>query len=407
MPTIAMSPTRRPLHPTPVTAVALLLTACGSGSDTVGPWSGTVDTLPSGEIVVHNTPDPLWTPEEAWQVVEDLRIGQAMSEGPDLFGSIWSFDVDAWGRIFILDDQAQEVRVFDSEGAFVRTVGRKGEGPGEFTQAGSVDLSRNGEIWVMGLGQGRVSIFDTAGTFLRQERTDGGFVVKPYPGGFDPMGRYNVLIPTGGMRSMARFDQSYNPIDTISLPEDPVEGEFFENVSENGSSTMRAGVPFQEYMTWRFSPTGTVWTLLTGRYQLTEMTIDGKVLRTITKDHEPIPVTDEEREQAVERLEWFTSQGGQIDRSKFPGSKPSTVSFFLDDDRNIWVERQVPAADEDDVGRLFDLFDDEGRYLGMLRLPFDLHYSIPAPIVRDGVLYGATYDEIGVLYVVRARIVKP
>lgn len=407
MPTITMSPTRKPLHPTPATAVALLLTACGSGSDTVGPWSGTVDTLPSGEIVVHNTADPLWTPEEAWQVVEDRRIGQAMSEGPDLFGSIWSFDVDAWGRIFILDDQAQEVRVFDSEGAFVRTVGRKGEGPGEFTQAGSVDLSRNGEIWVMGLGQGRVSIFDTAGTFLRQERTDGGFVVKPYPGGFDPMGRYNVLIPTGGMRTMARFDQSYNPIDTISLPEDPVEGEFFENVSENGSSTMRAGVPFQEYMTWRFSPTGTVWTLLTGRYQLTEMTIDGKVLRTITKDHEPIPVTDEEREQAVERLEWFTSQGGQIDRSKFPGSKPSTVSFFVDDDRNIWVERQVPAADEDDVGRLFDLFDDEGRYLGMLRLPFDLHYSIPAPIVRDGVLYGATYDEIGVLYVVRARIVKP
>ncbi|MDE2796516.1 MAG: 6-bladed beta-propeller [Gemmatimonadota bacterium] len=402
-----MSPTRKPLHPTPATAVALLLTACGSGSDTVGPWSGTIDTLPSGEIVVHNTADPLWTPEEAWQVVEDLRIGQAMSEGPDLFGSIWSFDVDAWGRIFILDDQAQEVRVFDSEGAFVRTVGRKGEGPGEFTQAGSVDLSRNGEIWVMGLGQGRVSIFDTAGTFLRQERTDGGFVVKPYPGGFDPMGRYNVLIPTGGMRTMARFDQSYNPIDTISLPEDPVEGEFFENVSEDGSSTVRAGVPFQEYMTWRFSPTGTVWTLLTGRYQLTEMTIDGKVLRTITKDHQPIPVTDEERDQAVDRLEWFTSQGGQIDRSKFPGSKPSTVSFFIDDDRNTWVERQVPADDEDDVGRLFDLFDDEGRYLGMLRLPFDLHYSIPAPIVRDGVLYGATYDEIGVLYVVRASIVKP
>ena len=407
MPAIVLSPGPTPIHPTLATAVAFLLAACGSGSDAVGSWSGTVDTLPSGEIAVHNADDPLWTPEETWQVVEDLRIGQAMSEGPDLFGSIWSFDVDAWGRIFILDDQAQEVRVFDSEGAFVRTVGRKGEGPGEFTQAGSVDLSRDGEIWVMGLGQGRVSIFDTAGTFLRQQRTDGGFVVKPYPGGFDPMGRYNVLIPTGGMRTMARFDQSFTPIDTISLPEDPTEGEFFENVSEDGSSTMRAGVPFQEYMTWRFSPTGTVWTLLTGRYQLTEMTIDGKVLRTITKDHEPIPVTDEERDQAVERLEWFTSQGGQIDRSKFPGSKPSTVSFFIDDDRNIWVERQVPATEEDDVGRLFDLFDGDGRYLGMLRLPFELNYSIPVPIVREGMLYGATYDEIGVLYVVRARIVKP
>ncbi len=408
MTTIAPPFPRTSLHSAPALIIPLLLAACGSGADAVGTWSGTVDTLPSGEIVVHNADEPLWTPEQAWQVVEDLRIGEAMSEGPDLFGGIYSFDADAWGRIFVLDDQAQEVRIFDSEGAFVRTVGRKGEGPGEFTQAGSVDLSRNGEIWVMGLGQGRVSIFDTTGTFLRQERTDGGFVVKPYPGGFDPMGRYNVLIPTGGMRTMARFDQYYNPIDTISLPEDPEEGEYFENVSEDGSSTMRAGVPFQDYMTWRFSPTGTVWTLLTGRYQLTEMTIDGKVLRTITKDHERIPVTDEEREQAVENLGWFTSQGGQIDRSKFPGTKPSTVSFFVDDEGNLWVERQVPAADENDVvGRIFDIFDGQGRYLGMLRLPFELHHTIPAPIVREGVLYGATYDEIGVLYVVRGRIVKP
>ena len=407
MPTFALSSTRTIRHLPPTATLTLLLAACGSGTDAAPGWSGTVDTLPSGEIVVHNADEPLWAPDEAWQVVEDLRIGEAMSEGPDLFGGIYSFDVDAWGRIFVLDDQAQEVRIFDSDGAFVRTVGRKGEGPGEFTQAGSVDLSRNGEIWVMGLGQGRVSIFDTTGTFLRQERTDGGFVVKPYPGGFDPMGRYNVLIPAGGMRTMARFDQSYTPIDTISLPENPDEGEFFENVSEDGTSTMRVGVPFQEYMTWRFSPTGTVWTLLTGRYQLTEMTIDGEALRTITKDHEPIPVTDEEREQAIENLEWFTSQGGQIDRSKFPGSKPSTVSFFVDDERNLWVERQVAIADEDDAGRLFELFDGQGRYLGMLRLPFELRNSIPAPIVREGVLYGVTRDEIGVLYVVRGRVVKP
>ena len=74
-------------------------------------------------------------------------------------------------------------------------------------------------------------------------------------------------------------------------------------------------------MAWRFSETGTVWRLLTGRYELSEMTTGGEVLRTITRDHESIPVTDEEREEAIENLEWFTSQGGQIDRSKFPNTK--------------------------------------------------------------------------------------
>lgn len=393
-------------HLIPTAALPLLLAACGSGADTAATWSGTVDTLPSGEIVVHNTDDPFWTPEQTWRVVEDLRIGNAMSEGPDLFGSILSFDVDAWGRTFVLDNQAQEVRIFDSKGSFVRTVGRKGEGPGEFTQAGAVDLSRNGEIWVMGMGEARVSIFDTLGTLLRSERTDGGFVIMPYPGGFDPLGRYNVVLPSGGLTRMARFDQSYNPIDTITMPEDPDEGESFEYVSETGTSRMIASVPFQGFMTWRNSPAGTVWTLLTGSYELTEMTSGGEVLRRISKEHRPLPVTAEEREQAIERLEWFTNQGGTIDPSRFPDSKPSTVSFFIDDESNLWVEREVAAADEGDERRLFDIFDAEGRYLGMLRLPFPLRSS-PHPVVRGGVLYGVTSDEMGVPYVVRGRIVKP
>ncbi|MXW18736.1 MAG: 6-bladed beta-propeller [Gemmatimonadetes bacterium] len=397
-------------HLIPTAALPLLLAACGSGADTAAIWSGTVDTVPSGEIVVHNTDDPLWMPEQTWRVVEDLRIGNAMSEGPDLFGSILSFDVDAWGRIFVLDNQAQEVRIFDSDGSFVRAVGRKGEGPGEFIQAGSVDLSRNGEIWVMGMSQGRVAIFDTAGTFLRQEPTHaGGMVIKPYPGGFDPTGRYNVELRAGRDRRIARFDQSFGPIDTIAPPEDQEEPEYFELVSEDGGGVMRAGVPFQGFMAWRFSRTGTFWTLLTGRYELTEVTTDGNVLRRVTKDHEPIPVADEEREEAIERLDWFTSQGGTIDRSKFPGSKPSTTSFFVDDEGSLWVERTVAFAEMagERGGRRFDVFDAEGRFLGTVTLPFALPWSIPEPIVRDGVLYGVTNDEVGVEYVVRGRIVKP
>ena len=389
MPALAPSFARTHRQLTPAAILPLLFSACGSGSDATGE-------------IVRNTADPLWAPEETWQVVEDLRIGSAMSEGPDLFGAIYSFDVDAWGRIFVLDDHAQEVRIFNSDGTFVRTVGRKGEGPGEFTQAVSIDLSRNGEIWVMGMGEGRVSIFDTTGAYLRQEQTNtGGWTVKPYPGGFDAMGRYNVMIQSAGSKWMARFDLSYNPIDTIPIPENPLELEFFETPRTSVS------VPFQGSMRWRFSPAGTVWTLLTARYELTEMTTGGEVLRRVTKDHEPIPVTDEEREEAIENLDWFTSQGGRIDRSKFPKSKPSTASFFIDDEGNLWVEQQVAASDADNAGHLFDLFDAEGRYLGTLRLPFSLAWSRPVPIVRKGVLYGVTSDEIGVLYVVRARIVKP
>ena len=390
----------------PVAALACLLTACDSGDART--WSGAMDTLSSGEIVVHNTDDPLWGPEEEWRVVEDLRIGSATSDGPDLFGLVYSFDVDAWGRIFVLDDQAQEVRVFDRDGAFVRTVGRKGGGPGEFTQAGSVGLSRDGKIWVMGMGKGSVSIFDTAGTYLRDERTKtGGMVFKPYPGRFDPMGRYNVVVPRIGEEgdisfALARFDQDFTPIDTIPVPEDPVKREIFELVNEEGTSMTRAGVPFQGSLVWRFSRSGTLWTLVTDRYEFAEIAADGGTLRRVAKEHGSIPVSSAEREEALEGLDWFRNQGGKIDPSKIPTSKPPTVHFFLDDEGNLWVQRG--AANSEDEGRLFDILDPEGRYLGTLRLPFSLQSLTAEPLVRDGTLYGITSDELGVPYLVRGRI---
>ena len=233
------------------------------------------------------------------------------------------------------------------------------------------------------------------------------YVMLPYLGGFDLLGRYNVPLSRG--RGMARFDPSFTPIDTIPVPEDPVERDRFftmDETTEEGWSRTSVRVPFQGYMVWRFSPAGTVWTLLTGRYELAEMTTGGEMLRRVTKDHESIPVPAAEREEALKNLEWFTKQGGEIDLRKIPKSKPVTGSFFIDDEGNLWVKRVV-ASGGDDEGRLFDLFDAEGRYLGTLRLPFSPEVSVPEPIVRNGVLYGATSDEVGVPYLVRARIVKP
>jgi 6-bladed beta-propeller len=34
-----------------------------------------------------------------------------------------------------LERQEEQIRVFDSTGAYVRTIGREGAGPGEFKQA--------------------------------------------------------------------------------------------------------------------------------------------------------------------------------------------------------------------------------------------------------------------------------
>ena len=69
--------------------IALLSTGCGSAdSDSVGAWSGTIDTLASGEVIVRNTGGTVWSPEDTWQVVEEVRIGRDTGDDALLLGSI-------------------------------------------------------------------------------------------------------------------------------------------------------------------------------------------------------------------------------------------------------------------------------------------------------------------------------
>lgn len=389
---------------------SLLLAAVVSGctaaaGDASARWTGTIDTLASGQVVVHNTADPVWAPGEAWRVTEELRIGSVDGDGPDVLGSVTSFEIDRAGRVWILEGQSQQLRVFDGDGSFVRTIGRNGGGPGEFARAMRVELGPDGNLWVMDPSNNRLSVFDTAGTYLEGRLALGGFIMMPWPGRFDSRGRYYAPVPRTGTEfriGLLRYDTAFTPADTLDVPTDPVERQSFRLSSPDGRSMMVAGVPFQGGLRWKLAPDGATWSLVTDQYRLFELDENGDTIRTITRDYEPLPVTDEDRAQAREDLKWFLDQGGQADWSKLPGEKPAAASFFFDDEGDIWVERVTEGGGS---GSSFDVFDPEGRFLGNVHTPFPL--SGPEPIIRGDTLWGVTRDELEVPYIVRARIVKP
>ena len=333
-------------------------------------WTGTIDTLASGELLVQNTDEPLWDEADMWQFVEEIRLGTDADDKALIFGDIISFDVDGQGRVFVLDFQAQEISVFDSDGTFVRTIGSEGAGPGEFEQALSVDISQNGNVLVMQMLKAQLSIFDPDGRYLRTESIGNpGVGLRPSPGGFDFGGRYNAVVvffhdDFSMTQAMARFDQSLTPLDTIAIPEASVEREAFTHESvkaSGGRASIGELIPFQGSFEWRFSPTGNLWTLTTKEYELVELSPSGETLRRVSKEHDPVPVTEEEMDDVREEFQRFINLGGIVDWARIPDTKPAVVSFFSDDEGNLWVKRE--AAVPGDEGRVFDLFHLEGRYL--------------------------------------------
>ena len=377
---------------------------CGTRGEAAATWHGTMDTLPSGQIVVHNTAEPMWPEGSGWRLVEDLRIGTLEGDGPDLFGEIRSLEVDPAGRIFLLEAQANEIRVFEADGSHIRTIGRDGGGPGEFNYPVLLQFGPEGNLWVVDPQNNRLSVFDSAGTYIEGKYALGGFIMMPWPGGFDYNGSYYAPVPLPrdddfGI-ALVRFDVDLNPLDTIAIPEDPEEREGFE--LRNEDSHLMAGIPFQPGFRWRLSPTGTMWGMLDGDYRFFQLTLQGDTLRSFTREFEPLPVTEADMDQAREDLEWFINYGGNVDWSKIPDHKPATDDFFFDDEGNIWV---IPVTMAEQDWQVVEVFDPEGRYLGRIDVPFRL--TRPYPVIRNGVMYAVVEDEMEVPYVVRARIEKP
>ncbi len=387
-------------------AVSAALAGCGARETSAAArWNGTMDTLASGRILVSNPATGMWDEATAWRVVEELRIGTLDDVGPDMFGSIDDLEVDAWGRFWVFEGQAQELRVFDRDGAHVRTIGRKGGGPGEFARVIGISWAPDGNLWTVDPSNARISIIDTAGTYVGSHGTVGGWMIVPWPGGVDAEGRFWNFAPDISSSDpsivMIAYDDDLNPVDTVPVPEYPGEREVFE--LRNESSHIMTGVPFTPSLEWRFDPRGYMWFMLTGEYSITQLSLEGDTLRTISREFEPLPVTRADIDSAMVGLEWFIRYGGKVDASRIPGTKPATEEFLFDDEGNIWVLPVTVPAEE---GRVVDIFDPEGRYMGRIQLPFQLSTN-PPPVFRDGYVYAVTEDELEVPYVVRARIEKP
>lgn len=75
-------------------------------------------------------------------------IGAAEQPSSEVFGSLTHIVVDSTGRVFALDTQTGNVRVFDANGHYLATIGRPGGGPGEFIDPAALALDGTGYLLV-------------------------------------------------------------------------------------------------------------------------------------------------------------------------------------------------------------------------------------------------------------------
>lgn len=371
--------------PASVIATTMCLAVAVAPSACVGPvdgpadigWSPTVDTLPSGRVVVRSADVPAWSPSEAWSLEQRVCVGSLEGDGPDVFGEIRDLEIGPDGNVFVLDGQASEIRVFDPEGTPVRTFGRAGEGPGELNRPAGMAFGPRGLLWVMNWSNARYTAFDpTTGELAEERRRLAGFTAFPWPGGFDREGR---LLDMGnaagtGEAALLRLDTLFVPQDTLPMP--TADERHRVAFRQNGQTFMTMPVPFAPQPSWAPHPDGGIIVGEGEAFRLHRLGDRGDTTLTIELERAPTPVTGTERDSALaafrERAEAI-GEGLEPDRDPdVPDTKPAHGSLFVDDVGRVWVRR---AAEE---GAAWDVFEADGRYLGPLAVSIRPGYGLPA-----------------------------
>lgn len=381
----------------------VVLSGCDGSGEIADDGPFQVDTLASGLVQVVNDGSGVWTPETAWRLEEDLRLGTVSGGGPQQFSQVAWILEDPDGRIYVLDYPSQEIRVFSSEGEHSHTFGRKGEGPGELMSATGLNWGPDGNLWVWGIN--RFSVFTPSGDFVTSYPRHTRGVIYPWNGGWTEDGRYldwGLEFGTGSNPSeltayTALYPIHFTPPDGYdTLP--PLEFETWMN-----ESTGRRLAGENKGLMLAQTAAGRIWFAHTDEYTLFERTLEGDTLRSASLPSRPDEVPTSEIDSII-RLAEERGSPRRYERGDFVKERRLVTRVLVDDMGYVYVLPQEPAVPE---GTAIDVFEEDGVYLGRMSLDEPVLTRGPPPYVTADHVYGVVTDEYDVPFVVRWRIVRP
>lgn len=377
-----------------------LLAACG-GPPGAATSTAVIDTV-AGVVRVRN-------PAEAppWDAESFVRIGAAgMAAGearPDEFGQVTGVVAGADGAIYVADALGPDIRVFGKDGAYQRTIGRKGSGPGEFGTLRSVGWVGD-TLVTLDAGNGRVGMLTARGDWVGQLpwlALSGTISVRPAGPG---EAYYYGLLPEarrrqGRLIGWIRVTRQ-GPVDTLMIPRLDDAPLAAVRCDFPGGISLFA-IPFAPGLVSAPAPGGHVARVWSADYRVAITTADGDTLRLVERDMTPVPVRDEEYEaeladyrEARERNPEMRCQSSPTQRMAV---KPAIANLFFDQEGRLVVERYTAT------GTAFDFYDEQGRIRGTTDAPqYDERVG---PYFRDDRLYVVQRDSLGVQAVRGYRLV--
>jgi len=332
-----------------------------------------------GIPVVYNPKEPVPLKGQPTKLTlkEDLTIGKDTEDLNYMFSGLQHTQVDEEEYIYAADWKESLIKVYDQNGKHVRSFGRKGQGPGEI-----------GLPFYLGIFQGNKVVIN--------DRRNAKFIF------YSREGELFKEVPMGKYRSVTRFkvdsEANFYAISrTFDEDKTTFEVKKFSPTFDPLATFASIEVKRKPRVAPAFSPAlfiqmtrdeNLIWIDFL-KYELTLMNREGKVLRRIIKDFDPVKITKADEKRLIQQI-WG-------DRGIRPGYKfevpkhfPPAQTFYVDDEDRIYVRTYDYINKEGNQLVRYDVFDPEGRYIAKFYHPRGETFQA----IRKNNLYVRVEEEV-------------
>lgn len=348
-------------------AVLGCLLALAVSSLSAQTWKGTI--AKDGDVVVVKNPKTPMYPAESFRFKEELSIGGESLPAEAAIGLVRDLDVAADGRIYIADLKQGKILAFGPDGKFLFAFGKRGQGPGEFSLPVQISI-RNTRREVFVDGSRRGVVFDLEGRF--KENT--AYKASLMPVRSDESGALAGLVmdATQQKGSYELVKISADRSSSLSLVTAPLPD-------------LASPDPFMPRLAWDLRPDGTVVEGLPERYEIKIHDAAGKVIKLISREYDPVPVSARDEEEYLKTVppEVLAATA----KPRFSRQFPAFRRIVADEKGWLFVQTNERAPD----GKSYwtDVFDSDGRYIARFGAGGTIYR------VRGGKIYSVNEDDEG------------
>jgi hypothetical protein len=309
----------------------------------------------NGIPVVYNPKKPAPPPGVKHKLIleEELCIGDEeeeylFSERADYIST--AID-DEW-NIFTLDPKLVEIRKFNAKGKLIKIFGKKGQGPKEMDRPSNIMITPQNELMFIDGGNSRLTFYSLDGEYLRYIPFSKW---RPRRIKIDSKGNIVTDVNNYSMTErrttkvtyeIKRFNKQLEPLFTIFSID--ISDRIKERIEERKYS-------FGVLYYWQLTKNDNVIIGDTKNYEFSIINPEGKIIRKIKKELEPVKVTKEDTNQL---------SGYTIERYILPKYHTGFYYFTVDEEGRLFVRTWERTKDK--RGYFYDVFDSEGRYIAKI-----------------------------------------